>query len=64
MINILLLLNLIKLTAGNFAERLKQAKLTTKDDIADFIKKTNFDDKLKKINKQVTPNKTRNVEPE
>ena len=49
MINILLLLNLIKLTAGNFGERFKQAKLATKDDIADFVKKTNFDDKLKKL---------------
>ena len=27
-----------KLTKENFAERLKHAKLTTKDDIADFLK--------------------------
>ena len=28
-----------KLTAGNFDARLKQAKLATKDDVADFVKK-------------------------
>ena len=44
MINMLLL----KLMRENFAAKLKQAKLATKDDIADFAKKTNFDEKLKK----------------
>ena len=29
-----------KLIAKNFSERLKQAKLETKDDIAEFVKKT------------------------
>ena len=28
-----------------------KAKLATKDDVADFIKKTDFDEKLKNINK-------------
>ena len=36
-----------KLIAENFTARLKQANLTTKDDIADFVKKTDFHDKLK-----------------
>ena len=31
-----------------FAARLAQAKLATKADIADFVKKTDFDEKLKK----------------
>ena len=37
-----------KLTAENFTARLKRANLTTKDDIADFVKLTDFD-KLKKL---------------
>ena len=49
MINMLLL----KLMRENFAAKLKQAKLATKDDIADFAKKTNFDEKLKKITKEL-----------
>ena len=32
----------------NFAARLAQANLDSKIDIANFIKKTDFDDKLKK----------------
>ena len=53
-----------KLTIINFAERLQQtkSKLANKDDIADFIKKTNFDEKLKQNNNKVTSNKTRHVE--
>ena len=39
MINILLLKDLIKLTAEIFAARLNEEKLATKDDIADFAKK-------------------------
>ena len=35
------------LTTDDFAQRLKQAKLTTKDDIADFVKKIYFNEKLK-----------------
>ena len=45
--------------ADNFAARLAQAK--TKDDIADFVKQTDFDNKLKSINKKVTSNKTKHV---
>ena len=50
----------------NFAARLAKAKLTTTDDISDFvkikIKKKKIDDKLKNINKKVTSNKMKNVE--
>ena len=33
--------------ACNYSLRLKEAKLATKNDIANFIKNTDFDDKLK-----------------
>ena len=49
MINILLLL---KLTSENFAARLAQANLETKSNIANFAKKTYFDDKLKRLNEK------------
>ena len=39
-----------KLTAENFNEILKQAKLVTTDYIADFAKNTHFDEKLININ--------------
>ena len=41
-----------KLTAENVAARLKQTKLASKDDIADFVKNTYFDEKLTNINKK------------
>ena len=53
-----------KLTAENFAARLAQAKLAFKADIDDFVQKTNFDEKLKNVNKKVTSNKTKHVEAE
>ena len=37
-----------KLTSETFAARLAQAKLATIDDIADFVKETDFNEKLKK----------------
>ena len=43
-----------KLTADNFTARLAQANLPSKDDIANFVKKTDFDDELKNLNKKVT----------
>ena len=46
MINILLLLN--ELTAENFAARLTKTNLESKNDIPNFVKKADFDDKLKK----------------
>ena len=36
-----------KLTAENFTARLKQANIVAKVDIADFIEKADFDDKLR-----------------
>ena len=45
----MIMLNLFlpkNVTAVNFTARLAQAKLATKADIADFIKKTDFDNKL------------------
>ena len=44
--NILLLKNL---TADNFAARLKQANLASKNDIDGFVKNTDFDEKIKKL---------------
>ena len=41
-----------KLTADKFAARLAQAKLATIADIVDFLKKTDFDDKLKNLSKK------------
>ena len=54
----------IKVTANNFAARLKQANLATKADSDDFVGKTDFDDKLKKLNKKLISDKIRHVEAE
>ena len=53
MLNILLPKNLNKLTAENVAARLKQA---------DVVNKTDFDNKLTRINEQITSNKTKYIE--
>ena len=46
-----------------FAERLKQPKSATKNDIVDFVKEVDFDEKIKKKkNEKVTSNKTKLVE--
>ena len=50
-----------KKTAENFAARLAQANLASKNDISNFIKKPNFDDKLKNLNKKITLNKAKHV---
>ena len=47
MITILLIKNSVSQHQKKFAARLAQANLTSKSDIANFIKKTDFDDKLK-----------------
>ena len=49
------------MTADNFAARLAQAKSATKDDIADFVKKTDFNNKIKRLMKKVTLNETKNI---
>ena len=46
-----------KLTKENFDERLKKANLVSKNDIYDFIKITDFVEKLRKINNIVNSNK-------
>ena len=48
-----------KLTSENFSARLKQANLTNNANIADFVKKTDFDNKLKKLIKTVSSNKVK-----
>ena len=60
MINILLLKN-CKLTSENFSARLTQGNLASKNNFANFVKKTYFDDKLKNLNKNDTTNKTKHV---
>ena len=50
-----------KLTSDRFVARLAQANLASKNDIANFVKKTDFDEKLKNLNKKVTSNKTKHV---
>ena len=49
------------LIAENFTARLKQANWAAKVDIADFIKKRDFDEKLKNLNKKVTSNKSKHL---
>ena len=51
-----------KLTADNLSARLAQANLATKAGIANFVKETDFDNKLINLNKKVTSNKTKCTE--
>ena len=44
--------------------RLKQANSATKVDIADFVKKADFDKKPISINKKITSNKTKHLDAE
>ena len=46
-----------------FDHRLKLRNLVSKSDIANFITKTCFDEKLRNINKKVTSNKTKHLKP-
>ena len=48
-----------ELTSENFTTILAQGNLASKNDIANFVKKADFDDKLKNLNKKVTLNKTK-----
>ena len=41
--------------------RLAQANLASKNDFANFVKKTDLDDKLKNLNKKLSSNKTKHV---
>ena len=52
MINILLLFTTLvfhKLTSENFTAKLKQANLASKHAFANFVKRTDFDNKLKNV---------------
>ena len=42
-----------KFTAEIFTKRLAQANLASKNGVANFVKKTNFDGKLKKLDKKI-----------
>ena len=53
-----------KQTPKSFAARLAEANLASNTDIANFVKETDFYDKLKNLNKKVTSNKTKHVEAE
>ena len=50
-----------KLTAKDFTARLAQINLASKIDIVNFVKKTDFDDKLKNLNKKIISNKIKHV---
>ena len=50
-----------KFKAENFAARLAQANLVRKSDSANFVKKTDFDDKLKNVSQKVTSRKTKQL---
>ena len=51
-----------KLTSENCDARLARANLESKNDTADFVKKTtDFDHKLQNLKKKVTSNKTKHV---
>ena len=42
-------------------ERLAQANLASKNDIAALVKKTDFDNKLKNLDKNISSNKTKHI---
>ena len=61
-VNVSQLQNLFnKLTTESFVERLAQANVANKNDIANFVKKTDFGEKLKTLNKKITSNKTKHL---
>ena len=49
------------LTAENFAARLAQVNLGSKNYISNFVNKTDFDDRLINLNEKVTSNKTKHL---
>ena len=53
-----------KFVKQNVAEKLNQPNLSSKTDIADFLKTIDFVEKLIKNNEKVTSNKTKQVETE
>ena len=51
-INIFTIQESNKLTSENITSRLSQEDLASKNDIANFVNKTDFDDKLKNLDKK------------
>ena len=51
-----------KLMTDNFTAILAQAKLTAKNDIADYVKKIYFNGRQENLNKKCTSNKTKYLE--
>ena len=47
--------------AENFAATLKQANLASKSDIANFVNKVDFDNKLWGFNEKIKSNETKHV---
>ena len=47
--------------AENLTARLAQTNLASKNDVANFVKKTEFEDKLQNLNERVTSNKTKHL---
>ena len=45
----------------NFASRSGEVNLARKNDIANFVKKTDFDEKYKNLNKNTASNKTKHA---
>ena len=45
-----------KITTDNFAAKLKQANLASKNNIGDFVKNIYIDEKLINVNKNITSN--------
>ena len=50
-----------ELTIENFTARLKQVNIGTKCDITDFVKKGDFNYKIKNLNKKITSNKSKHL---
>ena len=50
-----------KLTSEIFSARLAKANLASKNDITDVVKKTDFDEKLRNLNENVTSNKAKHI---
>ena len=51
LIMIVIIILLLNLSSENFTATLPQTNLASKNDIAKFVKKTDFEDKLKSLNK-------------
>ena len=65
MINILLFKNLSQRQEALLqTNKFSINKLSKQNDIVDFVKTTDFNDKLKELNKEVTSDKTKHVEAE